>query len=109
MALPRITAAIFVILLIGSLALVGVGGVAWLGPYLAHGNNVEHENGTIQSISPDMKFTFMTVRGQKLNFQCRVGCRASLGHLQRHKNEQAETDVYYILGQGGILLAVDVD
>ena len=42
MIFTRIGAAIFVLLLIGSLAFAGVAVAAWLGPMSAHGTNVIH-------------------------------------------------------------------
>ncbi|HLH63977.1 MAG TPA: hypothetical protein VKV20_20055 [Ktedonobacteraceae bacterium] len=111
---PRFTAALFVFLLIGGIALLSVGGIATLGPMLQHGDNVEHVNGKIVSIGPGMDFTLQTRTGRRLFFQCSQTCHASLGHLQRHMREQAPTDVYYVqqdcAGKPcGLLLAVDVD
>ena len=107
--LPRIAAAVFVLLLIGSIALVSVGAVALLGPTFAHGTNVAHADGKIVAIGPGKKFTLETTAGQRLSFQCEAQCRASLGHMQRHLREQAHTDVYYILGPNKSLMALDVD
>ncbi len=109
MSFPRITAAIFVFLLIGSLALIGVGGVALLGPALAHGSNVEHADGKIVALGPGMDFVLQAADGQNLHFQCGGQCRASLGHLQRHLHEHAHTDVYYMRGPNNSLLVLDVD
>ncbi|HJT59764.1 MAG TPA: hypothetical protein VJ761_24860 [Ktedonobacteraceae bacterium] len=111
---PRFTAALFVLLLIGSIALVCVGGIALLGPTFDHGDNVEHASGKIVSIGPGMDFTLQLASGKRVFFQCSQTCHASLGHLQRHMREHAATDVYYVqqdcAGKPcGLLLAVDVD
>lgn len=110
---PRFTAALFVLLLTGSIALVSVGGIALLGPTFKHGNNVEHANGAIVSIGPGMDFTLQLATGKRIFFQCGQTCHASPGHLQRHMRERAETDVYYVQqncrGKPCGLLAVDVD
>ena len=108
--LPRIKAALFVVLLIGSIALVVILGAAFFGPGLIHGNNVLHANGKIFKITgPDRNFVLVTPAGRQLYFQCGTQCRASLGHLQRHDLEKANTDVYYILGPNASLMALDVD
>ena len=109
MAFPRVIAAFIVLLVIGCLALAGIGITSWLGPKLAHGSNVEHVNGKILSIQNGRDFTFVTKQGQHLSFQCRTQCRGSLGHMQRHVNEKAPTDVYYIQGPGNALEVIDVD
>jgi hypothetical protein len=109
MMFPRITAAVIVLLLIGTIALVCVGGVAWIGPTLAHGTNVEHADGKIISLGPGMDFTLQTASGQVLHFRCAAQCRASLSHLQRHLREYAHTDVYYMPGPNKSLLVLDVD
>ncbi len=109
MAFSRIAAMCFVFVLIGSLALAGVGAVAVIGPALAHGTQVEHEDGNIIQIGPGTDFVLATASGQRLRFQCGSQCRASLAHLQRHLREHAHTDVYYMHGPGGSLVALDVD
>ncbi len=109
MAFPRITAAIFVLGLIGTLSLGCIGMIAIIGPTLAHGNNVEYAEGKIISIGPGMDFVLETETGQVLHFQCGNQWRASLGHMLRHLLEHAQTDVYYIEGPHNILLALDID
>ncbi len=107
--LPRVAAALVVVVLIGSVALVVIGVVAELGPILAHGDNVEHEAGTIVAIGPGKDFVLLTSDGQRLAFLCAAQCRASLGHMQRHMRERAHTDVYYLPGPDMSLMALDVD
>ena len=107
--LPRVAAALVVVALIGSFALVGIGIVAALGPTLAHGDNLEHEAGTIVAIGPGKDFILLTAEGQRLSFLCAEQCRASLGHMQRHMRERAHTDVYYLPGPDRSLMALDVD
>jgi hypothetical protein len=109
MVVSRITAAIFVGLLIGSLGLVSIGGVELIGPTLAHGSNVEHDAGTIVAIGPGTDFVLETVEGQAVHFHCSDRCLRMAAHMQRHLREHAHTDVYYVQdGQNG-LIAVDVD
>jgi hypothetical protein len=106
---PRVAAAIVVVALIGSIALACIGAVAIFGPTLAHGNNIEHEAGTIIAIGPGKDFVLQTSSGQRLTFLCEEQCRASLGHMQRHMSEHAHTDVYYLPGPDHSLMALDVD
>lgn len=109
MGFPRIIAAIVVLLLIGCIALAGIGATMWLGPILAHGTNVEHQGGKIVRILSGRDFVFVTDHGKVMDFECRTQCRASLGHMQRHLNEKAHTDVYYMQGPQNALLVIDVD
>jgi hypothetical protein len=106
---PRIAAAIFVLLLIGTLALACVGGVALIGPMFAHGDDEAHAVGKIVSIGPGRNFVLDTTSGQQMAFQCMDQCRASLEHMQRHLREHAHTDVYYIQGPNNSLMALNVD
>lgn len=105
----RIAAFLFVVVLIGGLALAGVGAVDVIGPLLAHGTRTEHADGKIIAIGPGENFVLETASGQPLHFQCGSQCRASLAHMQRHFREHAHTDVYYIHGPDGSLVALDVD
>jgi len=107
--LPRIAAAICVVLLIGSIGLASIGAVALFGPMLTHGENTEHAAGLIVAIGPGEDFTLKTATGRSMSFECAAQCRASLGHMQRHLREHAHTDVYYIQGPGNTLMVVDVD
>ncbi len=102
-------AAVIVLLLIGCLAIVGIGLVNWVGPILAHGTHVQHEGGKILTIESGKDFIFLTDHGQRMNFECRSQCRASLGHMQRHVKEKAHTDVYYLPGPDSTLMVIDVD
>jgi hypothetical protein len=105
----RLLAALFVFLLIGSLSLVCILGIALVGPAISHGANVDHAAGQIVALGPGRDFVLLTATGQRLVFQCGNQCRASLGHMQRHMREHAHTDVYYIEGTGKTLMALDVD
>ena len=107
--LVRIAAAVFVVLLIGSIGLASIGVVALLGPTMAHGDNVEHANGQIVSIGPGENFILKTASGQQLSFECGAQCQASPGHMQRHMREHASTDVFYIEGPQNTLMALNVD
>lgn len=101
---------ICVVLLIGGISLSCILGIAFIGPALGHGTNVSHASGKITSIGPGKNFVLVTSTGQHLSFRCGdTECRASLGHMQRHLREHANTDVYYILGPDKTLMALDVD
>src|SRR5260221_13263505 len=95
---PRIAAAICVLLLIGSLAVVSVGGVALLGPMFAHGDDVAHAPGKLVAIGAGMNCMLQKATGQWLDFQCSNQCRESLGQKQRHQREHVLTNLSYIQG-----------
>jgi len=63
--------------------------------------NMEHADGKILLIAADKSFTLKTATGQILHFVCDEQCHASLPHLQRHRREQAHTDVYYVFDATG--------
>jgi hypothetical protein len=107
--LPRLLAVFCVVSLIGVLSLTCILGIALIGPALSHGASTNHAAGQIVMIGPGKDFVLLTTTGQRLVFQCGGGCRASLGHLQRHLREHAHTDVYYIAGPNKMLMALDVD
>lgn len=109
MIFTRIGAAIFVLLLIGSLTFAGVAIAAWLGPMSGHGTDVLHVGGDVVQVGPGKNFVFETTAGEKMSFVCGTDCRASMRHLERHVKEKAHTDVYYIQGPNHVLLAVDAD
>jgi hypothetical protein len=106
---PRIAAAIFVCLLIGSISLACVGAVALIGPMFSHGDNVAHADGKIVSIGPGRDFVLEATNGKRFVFECTVQCSASLGHMQRHLHEHAHTDVYFVHGLNNSLMALNVD
>ena len=56
----------------------------------------EHIDGTIISVSSDRSFTLRTSSGIQFLFSCSASCHASLWHMQRHIQERAHTDVWYI-------------
>lgn len=106
---PRLSAAIYVLLLIGVLSLIGISAAMWIGPAITHGTGVAHNDGQIISIDPNMDFVLLTAAGQKVHFQCSGRCRGELSHMQRHKTEKAHTDVYYRQDTNKNLIAIDVD
>ena len=109
MTFPRVSAAIFVLLLIGCFALLGVGSVVLAGPLLTHSETAAHDAGIIKTINPkDMSFTLLTADHKLVHFQCSGRCRTALGHMNRHVIEKAHTDVYFV-DMGNIFLALDVD
>jgi len=109
MGFPRVTAAIFVLLLIGCFALVGVGSVVFAGPLLTHNETALHDAGVIKNINSDMSFTLLTANHKLVHFQCSNHCRTELGHMHRHELEKAHTDVYFVAENGTTFLALDVD
>ena len=110
MAFPRITAAVFVLLLIGCFALVGIGSVALVGPEMMHDVMTDHDAGTIMAIRrSDMSFILKTANGKQISFQCSDHCKMAFSHMTRHELEKAHTDVYYVEEANNIFLALDVD
>ncbi len=109
MVTPRISAIVFVLLLIGVLASAGVALAAWLGPMSAHGTNVLHVGGNVVQVGPGRDFVLKTDTDEEMNFVCTVDCRASLRHIVRHEKEDAHTDVYYVQGSNHEWLVIDVD
>ena len=106
---PRVAAAIFVCLLIGSMSLACVGAVALIGPMFSHGDNAVYADGKIISIGPGRDFVLETASGHRFVFQCTDQCSASMGHMQRHLSEHAHTDVYFVQGPNNSLMALNVD
>ncbi len=109
MVFLRITAAVFVLLLIGCFAFVGVGSVALIGQITTHSTKIEHDAGTIKSIGPGMSFTLKTANHTLITFQCVDRCLTALNHMRRHELEKAHTDVFYVQKANNIFLALDVD
>ena len=110
MIFSRMTAAICVVLLIGLVALASIGITSGIGTALTHGNNVEHSNGYIQpGYLPGQPFQLLVKNGPLLRFQCQQRCLTETAHIQRHLNEHAPTDVYYLREPNNTLVAIDVD
>ncbi len=115
MNFPRVTAVLFLLLLIGGLSLVCIGTMNLIAPsysYGSHMEHVEHVKGEIVQMEENrsgMDFVLETANRQLIHFQCASLCHASPLHVERHLREHAETDVYYVEQPGNSLLAVDVD
>jgi hypothetical protein len=113
MTFTRMAATAFVVVLIGFLVYVVIAGVAWVGPtYMRDtrfAGSMMHVAGKVVEVGPGKNFELMTGTGKKMSFQCSANCDASLGHLQRHMKEKANTDVYYQVGADGIFVAMDAD
>ncbi|MHB8599055.1 MAG: hypothetical protein ACYDER_19860 [Ktedonobacteraceae bacterium] len=112
MNFPRVTAVLFLLLLIGGLSLMCIGTLHLLAPSYSYGSNVEHMKGEIVQMEENrsgMDFVLETANRQLIHFQCASLCHASPLHIERHLREHAETDVYYVEQPGNSLLAVDVD
>lgn len=119
MVYPRITATISVIALIAVLALGSVMLVNRVGTALMHGNMVtsnsgstypvQHSDGVILKMYGNNTFTLEAANGEQETFQCSKRCLNSLGHMARHEQEHAHTDVYYLRISPDVLEAIDVD
>jgi hypothetical protein len=105
----RISAVFTVIVLFALIITVVIMGTQSIGTQITHGNMVEHRHGTILSKSEvNNSLTFRTDSGQVMRFSCQQHCLTQLGHIQRHINEHAGTDVYY-KQENNTLIAIDVD
>ncbi len=112
MNFPRVTAVLFLLLLLGSLSLVCIGTMNLIASTYVSGSSVEHVEGEIVQMrmsKSGMDFVLETANRQLIHFQCASLCHASPSHIERHLREHAETDVYYMEQPGNRLLAVDVD
>lgn len=107
--ITRIKALAFVLLLTGSITLSCIGVLGAIEPSFTNGARAEHVDGKITRLKNGMDFVFQTSSGRVMQFQCNKACRATLGHLRRHMNEHAHTDVFYVEGPNNSLLAIDVD
>lgn len=80
-----------------------------VGTQITHGSMVAHQHGIVVSKSGvDNSLMFKTDSGQVIHFVCTQHCLAQLGHIQRHIQERAGTDVYY-KQENDTFVAVDVD
>lgn len=105
MSFSRISAAITLIVLFGLIIGVAIWGTQKIGTQITHGDMVQHKHGVILSKSDvDNSIVFKTDDGTTMHFTCSERCLTELGHIQRHINEHAPTDVYYRQD-----VAVDVD
>jgi len=112
MNIPRVTAVIFLLLLIGGLSLLCIDALNLIAPTHSYGSNVEHVEGKIVQMvisGSEMDFVLETANGQLLHFQCANSCHVSPWHVERHMREHASTDVYYVEGPQHSLQAVNVD
>jgi hypothetical protein len=108
----RIKAAVIVIVLIGSITLGCMELLIVMEPAVASPRQTDHVNGLVKQVDQNtqgLNFEVQTSTGRVMKFTCEKGCRATLGHLQRHIREKAKTDVYYIEGPNNSLIALDVD
>ncbi len=113
MNFPRCTAILFLLLLIGGLSLACIGTLSLISaPPHPSSSNVEHVEGNIVQMEDrksGMEFELETANGQLMQFQCTDLCHASSWHLERHMQEHAETDIYYIVQPDHHLIALDAD
>src|SRR5262249_22829588 len=81
----------------------------WKATHITPGSSVEYTDGTIFSRSEvNNSLTVRTDSGQVMHFNGVQRCLTQLGHIQRHINEHAGTDVYY-KQENNTLIAIDVD
>ena len=115
MHFPRITAVLFLLLLIAGLSFICIDTLNLLAlPHVSGSNveHVEHVEGIIVQMAvtrSGMDFVLETANGQQMYFQCDNPCHASPWHVERHLEEHAETDIFYVETPGKTLLAMDVD
>ena len=106
---PRLIAVLTVFLLIGSMALTMISGVSFIGTYINGDRGTKHDAGKIVNIDGSSNFSLRMANGQVVHFVCSTRCKVALHHIQRHKQEHAATDVYYVKSVNGELMALDVD
>jgi hypothetical protein len=114
MTFTRMAAAAFVVVLLGVFVYAVIAGIAWAGPtYLRDARFANttkmHVAGKVVEVGPGKNFVLEMSSGKKMTFQCGTSCDASLGHLERHFEEKANTDVYYQVGADGTFVAIDAD
>ena len=112
MNFPRVTAVLFLLLLIGSLSFMCIATMNLIASTHVAGSRVEHVEGEIVQMRMNksgMDFVLETANRQSMHFQCDNYCQASSPHVERHLREHAETEVYYMEQSDNSLLAVDVD
>ncbi len=114
MTFTRMAAAAFVVVLLGIFVYAVIAGIAWAGPtYLRDTRFASapkmHVAGKVVEVGPGRNFVLEMSSGKKMTFQCGSSCDASLGHLVRHLDEKANTDVYYQVGADGTFVAIDAD
>ncbi|SRR5579884_611220 len=114
MTFARIAAATFVVVLLGIFVYGIIAGVAWAGPtYLRDARFASapkmHVAGKVVKVGPGRDFVLEMSNGKEMTFLCGTSCDASLGHLERHFEEKANTDVYYQVGADGTFVAIDAD
>jgi hypothetical protein len=109
MYFSRLSAFITVVVFIGLITLVIIGAANVIGATITHGSGTAHAAGTIASMGPGQNFVLKTADGKLMHFQCTEHCVSAEPHMQRHINEHAHTDVYYLHSAGGTLIAIDVD
>jgi hypothetical protein len=105
----RIAAAFTVIVVFTLIIVVTIQVTLSVGTQITHGSMVEHQHGVVLSkSSADNSLMFKTDNGQIMHFACTQRCLVQLGHIQRHIQEHAGTDVYY-KQENNTFVAVDVD
>ena len=109
MLISRVGTVISVFLLMALLTLVDIEVGRALKPTFTHGQNIQHSEGTIESINSNQDFVLIMAKGQKERFHCRQHCLYQWSHLKRHYYEHALTDVYYVSGPRENPVAIDAD
>lgn len=109
MSFSRINAFIAAFLIIAVFTLAGIALTLEIGSTLHHGPDVVMDGGFIKKFDTPNSFEFVTDEGQVEHFECIERCVGAQAHMQRHINEHAHTNVYYMQTPNGDLYAVDVD
>jgi hypothetical protein len=110
--IPRITAALLTIVLIGFISLAIIVLITWIGPAQDHGEMAEHLNGKVSDVRVlNNAYVFDLTSGcKKETFVCSQRCLKQIQHIKRHVAENASTDVYYVESPVSTMpIAIDVD
>ena len=109
MSFSRISAFFTVIVLFTLIIAAAIWETQNIGTQITHGDMVQHKHGVILAQSLDKTLLeFKTDSGEIMYFTCSERCLTEQGHIRRHIEEHAPTDVYYKPGDN-TPNAVDVD
>ncbi len=109
MLFSRTSAFIAAFAIIIAVAFVAITVTQNLGTSINHNAAVQHDDGVILKMDQNLNLVLKDSKGQLVQFRCADHCLLSRAHIQRHINERAHTDVYYVRMPDATLVAVDVD
>lgn len=106
---PRVAAAIVVSVLLIITSTITIIITQNIGAAITYSTGVIHKHGTvIGKVDATKSLTFKTDNGEILHLICTQRCLTEFGHMERHINEKAPTDLYY-KEEGNQDIAVNVD